>query len=127
MSSMYHLQVDTTSTDFDTTSQGCAAQNADCKTQDDQCEVPAECKKEKDSKHSDGCNPLQWSRIGGKLLGSVRVYSASAPLAQLAEQLTLNQSQSAKNSDTNALSPKGAGAGAAVGADSDSFEANWLT
>ena len=127
MSPMYHLQVDNTSTDLDTISQGCAAQNADCKIQDDQCEVPAECKKEKDSKHSDGCNPLQWSRIGGKLLGSVRVCSTSSPLAQFAEQLTLNQSQSAKNSDTNALSPKGAGAGAAVGADSDSFEANWLT
>ncbi len=88
---MCHLQVDTTSTDLDTTSQGCAAQNADCKTQDDQCEVRPNVKKEKDSKHSDGCNPLRITKIGGKLLDSVRVCSASAPLAQLAEQLTLNQ------------------------------------
>ena len=50
------------------------------------CDDPQE-----ESPEDDSHNPLRIAKIGGKLLGSVRVCSASAPLAQLAEQLTLNQ------------------------------------
>jgi len=64
--------------------------------------------------HSAAPNPLRIAEIGDTLLDSATPCDAAAPLAQLAEQLTLNQLEGGFSSGENTCSQESAAPGAAL-------------